>query len=481
MEYIIKGRKPEGVFRFFEEISRIPRGSGNEKGISDYLEAFAAERGLFVIHDEINNVFIRKAATKGRENEPSVMLQAHTDMVCEKNENTVHDFLKDPLDLYLDESGNILRARGTTLGADDGIGVALMLCILDSSEISHPEIECLFTVSEETGMEGVNGFDFSNVKAEKLINLDSEDVNAIVAGCAGGVRANIIIKGEKKQMTKKSVLKLTLGGLAGGHSGENIADGRANANKLLGRVLLELQKTGYELSSINGGGKSNAIPRECRAVIVTDNTEEVERKVADLNASMRIEMSDFDKSFFLKCEKLNESVTVFDESTAKRATALLGVAANGVFEMNKHIAGFVEYSRNLGVVVTENNEINFTFFARSAVDGQLEATKNELNALAYLSGGEIVYSEEYHGWNYEPISPLREKYIEAYREVKGGEPKVLSIHAGLECGIIKAKIPTMDIVAVGPCAVDIHSPDEHLYLDSVEEWAEIVIKVLENR
>ena len=475
MEYIIRNRYPEAIFKSFEDICAIPHGSGNEKGIADYIEAFAKERGLECYRDALHNVFVKKPATVGRENDPAILFQAHTDMVCEQNDGTNHDFLVDPLDIYID--GKYLRARGTTLGADDGIGVAIMLAALDGAFESHPALECLFTVSEETGMDGVNGFDFSLVKARMLINLDSGEIGTIVAGCAGGVRCNLDFKGTKS-ISDKNAIKITLGGLAGGHSGENINDGRANANKLMGRVLLALKKFDYELSSLNGGGKSNAIPRECRAVITSDAVDEMISCLNTMAAEFKIELSPDDQGFFLKAELLDEKVSVFDKATAESIVSLLGVAPNGVFEMNKYISGFVEFSRNLGVIETSGDKVSFTFFARSAIDAQLEASNRELEALAKLVGATVIYSEAYHGWNYEPVSPLRDKYLSACRELGYTEPTVQSIHAGLECGIIKSQIPDIDIISVGPNMFDIHSPDEALDLDSVEQFAKILEKTL---
>jgi len=475
MEYIINGRKPEQIFRFFEEIAAIPHGSGNEKGIADYLENFAKERGIFCVHDEIHNVFMRVPATEGRENEPAVLFQAHTDMVCEKNADTVHDFLTDPLELYLD--GKYLRAKGTTLGADDGIGVTTMLALLDGAVASHPEIECLFTVSEETGMDGVNGFDFSLVKARKMINLDSEELDFAIAGCAGGVRNSLIINA-KKEPASGSAVKLLLGGLAGGHSGVNIADGHANANKLMGRVLLALSDIGYKLVSFNGGGKPNAIPREARAVIVTDAPEKIAEAVKKLESDISFELADCDKAFFLTAENAELPSESFDKATTETAVRLVSVVDNGVFEMSKKIDGFVEFSRNLGVVTTEEDKIYFTFFARSGIDAQLEASNRELEALAALCGAEVEYYENYGGWAYTPKSQVRDDYAAAYKKVTGKDLTVIQIHAGLECGIVKAQIPDMDVISVGPNALNIHSPDEALDLDSVEVLAKIIEKML---
>lgn len=474
MEYIIHGRKPENLFRFFEEISAIPRGSGNEKGMADYLENFAEVRGLECYRDRLNNIFIKMKGSAGRESEPAVLLQAHTDMVCEKNEGVEHDFLKDGLKLYLD--GKYLRARGTTLGADDGIGVVTMLAFLDGASDSHPPLECLFTVSEETGMDGVNGFDFSLVGARKMLNLDSEDIGTAIVGCVGGARCNLTIKGKTEPVDGKT-LRLCVKGLAGGHSGSNIADGRANANKLMGRILLALGDD-FRLVSLNGGCKSNAIPRECEALIVTRESEKIENLAKSVAAGIAGELGDWDKGFEFICEETRDQANAFDTQTTVKAVSLLGVAANGVLEMSKRIEGFVEYSRNLGVIKTEEDSIVFTFFARSAIEGQLDATCRELEALARLCDAEVEYNERYHGWDYSPESEVRDAYAAAYRKVTGKEIKVAAIHAGLECGVIKDSIPDMDIIAVGPDAIDIHSPDEKLDLDTAETLFAVISTML---
>lgn len=474
MEYIIHGRKPENLFRFFEEISAIPRGSGNEKGIADYLENFAKVRGLECRRDRLNNIFIKMKGSTGRESEPAVLLQAHTDMVCEKNEGVEHDFMKDGLELYLD--GRFLRARGTTLGADDGIGVVTALAFLDGAAESHPPIECLFTVSEETGMDGVNGFDFSLVSARRMLNLDSEDIGTAIVGCAGGVRARLTLSGTP-EAAEGSVMRLCIKGLAGGHSGSNIADGRANANKLMGRLLLALGND-FRLVSLNGGGKSNAIPRECEAVIVTPDAEKTEKLAKSIAAGISGELGEWDKGFEFICEEISGQAKAFDIQLTAKTVALLGIPANGVLEMSKRIDGFVEYSRNLGVVRTTASGISFTFFARSAIEGQLDATCRELEALAKLCGAKMEINERYHGWDYSPESEVRDAYAAAYKSVTGKEINVAAIHAGLECGVIREKIPDMDIIAIGPDAIDIHSPDEKLDLDTAETFFAAIAEML---
>ena len=279
MEYIITNKTPLKLFNYFEEISAIPRGSGNEKGIADYIENFAKARGLFCIRDEANNVFARIEATSGRESESAILLQGHTDIVCEKNSDTVHDFEKDPLKLYIDEKG-WLRARGTTLGADNGVAVALMLLVLDGGLESHPAVECLFTTSEEVGLDGAKAFDYSVVKATGMINLDSEAEGIVTVSCAGGIRSDLMMKPEKIDF-EGVALEIKLSGLAGGHSGAEINCGRANANKLMGRILVSLLgQVKYNLVTISGGSKDNASPRECRAVIALSENDAEKAKCA---------------------------------------------------------------------------------------------------------------------------------------------------------------------------------------------------------
>ena len=473
MNYVINGRKPEQIFRFFEDICAIPHGSGNEKKVADYIENFARARGFEYSRDKVNNIFVKMPATKGREGEPSVMLQAHTDMVCEKNADTVHDFLTDGLDLYVENGW--LHARGTTLGADDGIGVAIMLALLDGAAESHPAIECLFTVSEETGMDGVINFDFSQVGAKKLINLDAAEVDTIIAGCAGGVRCRMAFATET-EANEKNALEIKICGLAGGHSGENIKDGRANANKLMGRLLAQLGE--ISLVSINGGGKTNAIPRECVATVALGDIAAAKEIIEKYEAEIKNELAECDMGFEIKVKELAAPEKVFTKDLTKRIVSALLCVANGVLKMSNKINGLVEYSRNLGVITTNNDKIEFSFLARSGINAQLDDSCRELEALSSLVGAEVFYDERYGGWDFAEKSPLREKYARAYEQIVGKAPKIESIHAGLECGFIIDNIPDMDIISVGPNEVDIHSPDERLELASVELIWKIIEKTL---
>lgn len=469
MEYIIKNRRPEKLFHFFEEISAIPRGSGNEKEIADYIENFAKARGLFCVRDEINNVFVRIEASEGREGENAILLQGHTDMVCEKNSDTEHDFEKDPLELYIDENG-WLRAKGTTLGGDNGVAIALMLLVLDGGLESHPAVECLFTTNEEVGLDGAKAFDYSIVKATGMINLDSEAEGIVTVSCAGGIRSDLMMKPDKIPF-EGTALEIKLSGLAGGHSGAEINCGRANANKLMGRILsAALGRIKFKLVTIEGGSKDNAIPRECRAVIAVANgqTEEAKTIVKTEADAIYAELSDCDKAMAVSCKETDPCEFMLDDRYTRFAVAIPTVATNGVMAMSRDIEGLVEYSRNLGVIKSDGEQIEFIFSSRSSTESRIDASCAELDALAAITGCVTKHYSRYPGWKYEKDSPLRDKYVETARRVLGKEAVVEAIHAGLECGIIKSNIPYMDIISIGPDMRGIHSPDEALDLDSFE-------------
>ncbi len=477
MEYIIKGRKPERLFNYFEEISAIPRGSGNEKGIADYIENFAKERGLSYHRDEANNLFVRIPATEGREGERAIMLQGHTDMVCEKNQDTVHDFKNEGIKLVLD--GDLLRADGTTLGADNGVAVALMLAILDGELLSHPTVECLFTTSEEVGLDGAKAFDYSLVTADKMINLDSEGEGYATVSCAGGVRTDLTMT-PTMVSRKGAALDVRLTGLAGGHSGVEINCKRANANKLMGRILATLSaKVEFCLADIEGGSKDNAIPRECRVTIALDE-KDIERATEILQNEAKTilgELSDADKNMKLRMTPA-ECEAHFDEVSTKNTVALMATVANGVFSMSSDIKDLVEYSRNLGVIYLENGVLRVIFSARSSIESMIDHSQRELEILGDALGFAVRHYSRYPGWGYAKESELRERYIEAARKTLNCEPTILAIHAGLECGIIKSHIPYMDMISIGPEMRDIHSPDEVLDLPSMERFWLLIEEML---
>ena len=478
MSYLIQNRKPASIFRFFEEICAIPHPSYHEEKIADYLCAFAAERGLECYRDALHNVLIKKPATPDRVNDAPLMFQGHTDMVCVKTADCTIDFMKDGLELYLD--GDFLRAKGTTLGADDGIAVAIMLALLDGELASHPALECLFTSSEEVGLDGADGFDYSKISARKMINMDSEDLGVITAGCAGGLRSTLT-KTCSAVPFAGECLTVTVNGLFGGHSGVDIASGRANANKLMGRLLSKWQKAEgvVHLVSLNGGSKDNAIAAICEAVIATSNVEATTALLNNTAAEIAAELAKDDKNFSLTVSPTKAPETMFSATDSAQLIAILAVVDNGIKEMNYNIKGLPEWSRNLGVITTEGNEVELTFSSRSAIESRLDASIDEIDTLALITGCTAKHYSRYPGWDYAPVSPLRDLYARAYREITGKDATVDVIHAGLECGFIVSKIEGLDVISVGPDMRDVHSPDERLNLSSVETFWKTIEKLVE--
>ncbi len=466
MNYLIQNREPASVFRFFEEICAIPHPSYHEEKIADYLVAFAKQRGLEYYRDQAHNVLIKAPATPGMEERAPILLQGHTDMVCEKNADVEHDFLTDPLKLYLD--GNQLRAKGTTLGADDGIAVAMMLALLDGAISSHPALECLFTTAEEVGLDGATTFDYSRIAARRMINLDNEELGVLTAGCAGGMRSDLTFASPKTS-AEGATVRLFVGGLMGGHSGVNIDCGRANANKLVGRLLASLQREQeVRLVSLQGGSKDNAIPRECEAVFVVPDADDAIEHLTELAEAMASELSSEDKGFFMTAEQVADEPVAFGAKESENVIALLCGVANGVLAMSNNVKGLVEYSRNQGVIHTEGDTISVIFSSRSSIESLLDSSVTELDTLARVLGASARHYARYPGWSYAKCSALRDAYLEAYRQVMGKDATVNVIHAGLECGVISSKVPDMDMISIGPDMRDIHSPDEALDLDSVE-------------
>jgi len=464
------------LLRYFEEISAIPRASYHEEKIADYLVAFAQKRGLSCYRDAVHNVLIDLPATAGYEDRPPLLLQGHTDMVCEKNIGCEHDFSKDGLELYVEDG--YLRARGTTLGADDGIAVAMMLWLADSKDIPHPACQCLFTSAEEVGMDGVINFDYSRIYARRLINMDSPDEYFVTVGCAGGVRTDVKFLPEWEE-AKGEALRLRLIGLAGGHSGENIADGRANANKLMARALAALGETvDFSMASWSGGSKSNAIPREAEAIIVTEDAERVYTKIAEIEAEIASELCADDADFSLKAEKTVSVARMWTKEFTERVITFACAVQNGIIEMSKQMQGVVEYSRNLGVIVWDGEFLKMYFSSRSAIDGQLEDSQRMLERLAKLCGGEARHHNRYPGWRFAGGSPLLDAYHRAFAKVYGEEPRDVVLHAGLECGVIHHALPGLDAISCGPNAHDLHSPDEKLDLASFGRFAEVILALL---
>lgn len=474
--------KYRGLIEYFEKISAIPRATFEEERIARYICDFAKERGLFFVKDEANNVFVRLPASEGREGEDAILLQGHTDMVCEKNAGVEHDFSNDGIELY--ESDGFIRARGTTLGADNGVAVAIMLYILDGAEgllTSHPTIECLFTTAEEKGLVGAGKFDYSVVTATRMINMDSADESEIIIGCAGAEHSEIELF-TVTEPCDAPAFKISVKGLYGGHSGEDINRGRANANKLMGRILNELQKNyKIKLVSLLGGSKHNAIPRECEAVITLDCGDGLFELCSKLESEIKGELIIDDRGFTLTVEPCElENKKAFGYADTKKIIFLLATVADGAFKMCEGLDSVVEYSRNLGVAKADakNNGALFIFMPRSAKNSQIKASSAELASYADILGMEYRVVSSYSGWDGSADSPICRLYADTYKELFGAECRVNVIHAGLECGVIKQLCPQLDIISCGAIVLDLHSPDERLNIASFERFFTVILRML---
>lgn len=465
------------LLKYFEEISEIPRPSYHEEKIADHLVDFAISHNLKYYRDKLNNVLIDLPATEGKENSESILLQGHTDMVCEKNENVDHDFMSEPLKLYVKDGW--IRAEGTTLGADNGVAVAAMLAVLDGACDSHGPIQCLFTASEEVGLDGAKGFDYTQIYARKMINMDSADEALIITGCAGGLRSTVTLPIER-QASDGEVIKIQICGLAGGHSGEDIKLGRANANKLLGRALDRIftRYPDTRLISVGGGTKENAIPREASAYILCEDAEKISALCESIEKEIRGELCADDERFSLTVISAESNLDPMTREWSDKIIFFLATIANGVFEMNQSLCEIVEYSRNLGIIKTEKDRFEAVVNSRSSMESRIDLSASELDSYARILGGVSSHYNRYPGWEYAEHSDIRDKYIKAFNSLYGNDPEVIVIHAGLECGIIKKAVPDMDMISCGPAVKNLHSPDEALNVASFERFFGVLLKVL---
>ena len=480
MNKVLEGLEPRDVFEYFERISNIPRGSGNETEISNYLVSFAKERNLEVIQDEQLNVIIKKPATKGYENCPTVILQGHMDMVCEKNYDVEHNFLKDPIELIVEK--DYITANGTTLGADNGIAVAYCLAILDSNEIEHPDIEVLITTNEEYGMDGALGLDPVNLSGKYLINLDSEEEGEFLVSCAGGLKAGINLPIKWDQKSGRTV-RIMVKGLKGGHSGSDINKNRANSNRLMGRILYELDnKTSIQIIDICGGSKDNAIPREAITNLVIDTSDDkFDSILNNIVNSIKNEYKTSDNGFTVDVTKGEEDVyKVLSRETQNRLVFLLMCMPNGIQTMSSDIEGLVESSLNLGVVKTTDKTIGITTAVRSSVGSLKVLMREQLELFAKYTNSDFYVRSEYPEWEYKKESRLRDIFVKTYTDMYDKEPLIKAIHAGLECGVFDAKIEDVNMISLGPNMYDVHTPDERLSISSTKRVWEFLLEVLKN-
>lgn len=479
MNYKINGYEPEKLFQFFEEICAIPRGSKNEKAISDYLVQFAKDRDLWYYQDELYNVIIKKEGSEGAKDLPPVMLQGHTDMVCEKLSDVEHDFTKEGLNLMVEDG--IVTADGTTLGADNGVAVALMMMVLDDDTLVHPPLECVFTTQEEIGLFGAKELDKSFIQARTMINMDSEEEGIATVSCAGGMRIRCARKIEREPISG-TMLRIIIGNLLGGHSGSDIDLGRQNANLLMARLIYHLfQKTPGRLAKFNGGSKDNAIPRECEALLVYEDVSEAqkaEKEAVDLAEKFAEEIYDCEPNFSCDIFMEDGNVEVMTREDADALIHTIYLAPDGVQKRNMKMNGFVVTSCNMGVAVTKKDYVMLTFAPRSSVASLMEDMKERIELLAKTFGFTCDFSGEYPGWSYAEESEIRKVFQESYQRLFGKELKVEAIHAGLECGLFSDALPGMDAIAVGPDIYACHTPDEYLPLDSFERFYKLLKEVL---
>ncbi|MDK2919059.1 MAG: dipeptidase [Candidatus Petromonas sp.] len=480
MERVLKGLQPEAVFRHFEALTRIPRCSGNEKEVSDYLVKFAEDLDLEVIQEDCLNVIINKPGTEGYENAPRVILQGHMDMVCTKREDIEFDFDKDPIPVVVD--GDMIRTEGTTLGADNGIAVAMAMALLESKDIPHPPLTALITVAEETGMDGVLNLNPKNISGDILINIDSEEEGVALASCAGGVNNIIKLPIEWKDADQnRSAYKVSIKGLLGGHSGIEINKNRANAIKLLGRLLDGMDSNlDIDIAYVSGGEKMNAIAKMADAVIVIDSSKEKVLKdiVAEYEKIFSNEFETADPNIKLNLEETDKPDRVFSPDTKKSLISILRLIPYGVQTMSANIKDLVETSNNIGVLTTNESEIVFDSAVRSSVKSLKHEINNRIKTVCDLTGAKMELESDYPEWEYKVESPIRDLMVEVYKDMYDKELKVEAIHAGLECGFLKEKVGDMDMVSIGPNLYDVHTPNEHLSISSTKRVFEFLCEVL---
>lgn len=471
------------TFYYFDKLTKIPRCSFEEEKIRDYLIKFAKEHNLEYKTDDIGNIVIIKEATKGYEDVDSIILQGHMDMVCEKTPECTIDFSKDPIKYEID--GDFIIARETTLGADNGIAVAMTLALLESDKYKHPKIEALFTVNEESGMTGAANLEKGMVTSKRLLNIDSETEGVGCISCAGAERDLIKLKKEYKELDKnKNIYEIIVNGLKGGHSGQEIQVGLGNAVKILGRSLYRLfEKVDGDLIEIEGGAKPNAIPRYAKAIVAVneDDIKKIQDVIVELNSNFVRELGKVDPDVRLNFEKSKlRSDKAFTDDLKNNILSLLNILPNGVIAMSKNIHGLVETSVNLGVIENKEDSVNIISNIRSSVQSSKEyvGLVNKIAAENFKAEFEII--TKYPAWEYKENSPLREVAKKSYKEVSGKEFKLEAIHAGLECGIFVETIGDIDMLSIGPNMKGVHAPGEHLSISSTERVFDFLIKILEN-
>ena len=473
---VLEQLEPQGVFHFFEELCAIPHGSRNCQAVSDWCVSFAKERGLEHYQDEAGNVIIVQGASPGYEAAEPVILQGHLDMVCEKEPGCPKDMAKEGLELYVEDG--YVRARGTTLGGDDGIAVAMALAILDDRTLPHPRLEVVLTTEEEIGMLGAQVLDTSPLRGRRLLNLDSEEERVFTVSCAGGSMVCCTLPVARAPY-RGMALQVTVRGLVGGHSGTEIHKGRANANVVLGRVLQAMgEAADLRLVTANGGGKDNAIAVEAAAQVVVSDGAAVRQAAEAVAADLAREYAAADPGLRVEVTSCGAGETPMDRDTTERALCMLTCLPGGVQTMSMDIPGLVQTSLNLGILTTEQAALTATFCVRSSLGSQKEMLHRRLRSLMEQLGGSISISGDYPAWEYRKDSSLRDLMTDIFWEQYGSAPQIEAIHAGLECGLLAGKLPGLDCVSIGPDLLEIHTPRERMDIASVQRVWQFVLEVL---
>lgn len=472
-----EGLKPERVFHYFEELTKIPRCSFDEKRVSDYLKSVGEGLGLETIQDEALNIIIKKPASKGYESKPTVIIQGHMDMVCDKSEGFDIDFSKDPIPFEVRDG--LIMAPNTTLGADNGIAVAMGLAILEDKTLEHPPLEVLITTNEESGMTGAAQLDKRSLSGKILINIDSEEEGKLLVSCAGGKRFSIEFPLSYKDSEKPSYI-LKVSGLKGGHSGMEIDKGRGNSNRLLARALDGLREIDYDLCHIEGGSKSNVIPRLSSAIIglADSDIEKAKVIVNEMEKCFKGELSTSDPDVTLTLERTKDREKAFEGSVKSRVIAALLLVPNGVNSMSMDIEGLVESSNNMGVISTLEDKVVVENAIRSSVKSLKDMLSRQMEIIAESLGANWSSSGEYPAWQYRKDSYIRDLFAQTYKEISGKEIEIEAIHAGLECGLFYELLGDIDMVSLGPDMWGVHAPGERLSIDSVERTYNILVEVL---
>ncbi|HMA62125.1 MAG TPA: aminoacyl-histidine dipeptidase [bacterium] len=472
MSYVFEGLEPAKLWKNFYELNQIPRESKHEAKVAEWIVEFGKDKGMEVIQDDAGNVKINKPATKGYEDAPKVCIQGHMDMVCEKNEGVDHDFRNDPIKMKIEDG--FVRAEGTSLGADNGIGVAAGLTLIESDDLVHPPLEFLFTVDEETGLTGAMELEEGFIEADILINCDSEEDGVFFIGCAGGKNTELKLKLKTKEPeADKTALSVKLKGFKGGHSGLDIDKGRANAIIQLNRLLWKLnQDLDLDLSMIKGGSAHNAIPREAASLIMVDSAkvDEVKKAADEFAQDLVSEYGDKEGKPEILVQEDNTPEKIFSDETKETVLNFIYGMPNGILSMSPDIEGLVQTSTNLATVETEDDMLKILSSQRSSVSSQKDEMAEKVKSVGLLAGAEVVHQGEYPGWQPNPDSPILKKMKEVYQDLYDVEPGQEAIHAGLETGLIGEKVPGIDMVSFGPTINNPHSPDEEVKIDTVERF-----------